>query len=54
MKKVLEIYLKYLGFSKVSLFVTTNNLARMAFCPNKTYLQVNFLVAFLTMILSLN
>jgi hypothetical protein len=42
MKKVLEIYLKYLGCSKVSLFVTTNDLAGMAFCPNKTYLQVNF------------
>jgi hypothetical protein len=42
MKKILETYLKHLGGSKVSLFVTTNDLAGMAFCPNTTYLQVNF------------
>lgn len=42
-KKILETYLEYLGCSKKPLFVTTNNLADMSFCPNKAYLQVNFL-----------
>jgi len=44
--KRLNSYLRYLGFSDLRrkiLFVTTNDLAQMAFCPNQTYLQVNYL-----------
>lgn len=42
----LKSYLKYLGFSDLRrkiLFVTTHDLAEMSFCPNKVYLQVNYL-----------
>lgn len=44
--KQLKSYLRHLGFSDLRrkiLFVTTNDLAEMSFCPNKTYLQVNYL-----------
>jgi len=44
--KYLKSYLKYLSFSDLRrkiLFVTTNDLAEMSFCPNKVYLQVNYL-----------
>jgi hypothetical protein len=42
-ENILAIYLKYLGCSNKPLFITTNDLASMSFCPNKAYLQVNFL-----------
>lgn len=44
LSRIIKVYLKHLGISPKLplLFVSTNDLASMSFCPNKVYIQVNF------------